>query len=150
MMDLNKDFKEFIGLLNGNEVEYLLIGGYAVGFHGYPRFTQDMDIWIARTEDNIRKLFKAMKEFGIPLKQLREKDFLKPNIIFQMGNPPYRIDILNAIGGVKFTGCYKRKNKIKVDDVTINIISLKDLKKNKKVAGRLKDLNDLNYLKKNK
>jgi hypothetical protein len=147
-MDLNRDFKEFIALLNVNDVDYLLIGGYAVGFHGYPRFTQDIDIWIELSEDNIKKLFKTLNDFGFPVNQLKKKDFLKPNVIFQMGNPPYRIDIINSIEGVRFEHCYKRKIRFKIDDIVINIISLKDLKKNKKATGRLIDLNDLAYLQK--
>lgn len=132
MTNLNKDFKEFIVLLNENEVDYLLIGGYAVGFYGYPRFTQDIDIWIERIEDNIKKLFNALRDFDFPVKELKIKDFMKPNNIFEMGKPPYRIDILNEIEGVKFSNCFKRKVRFTVDAVTMNIKSLKDLKKIKR------------------
>jgi hypothetical protein len=147
-MDLNKDFKEFIALLNANGVEYLLVGGYAVGFYGYPRFTQDIDIWINPSEVNAEKILKTLNDFGFPIKRLSANDFLQPETIFQMGRPPFRIDIINSLDGVKFPNCYKRRISMTVKEIKIDIISIQDLRKNKKTVGRLKDLNDLNYLKK--
>lgn len=102
MMDLNKDFREFIAALNANDVDYLLVGGYAVGFHGYPRFTQDLDIWVRPTEKNARKVLQALIDFGFPSTRLTINDFLSPDTEFQMGYPPFRMDVMNSIEGVQF------------------------------------------------
>lgn len=148
MMDLNKDFREFIAALNANDVDYLLVGGYAVGFHGYPRFTQDLDIWVRPTEKNARKVLQALIDFGFPSTRLTINDFLSPDTEFQMGYPPFRMDVMNSIEGVQFENCFKRRSYVDFDGVSISVIGLNDLKKNKKATGRKKDLVDIEHLKK--
>lgn len=146
MIQLPPDFKELLALFNAHRVEYLLIGGYAVAVHGYPRATQDMDLWISATPENAGKVVAAVREFGFPLQGLRSEDFTEPGKIVWMGNPPLRVDILNEIGGVIFSDCVRRRMLVDIDGVPIPVISLADLKLNKRAVGRLKDLADLEEL----
>jgi len=145
-MIINKDFREFIELLNSNNVKYLVVGGYAVAFHGYPRYTKDMDIWIWINENNAKKLIKTLEEFGFSSLGLKKEDFLKPEYVIQLGYPPNRIDILTKISGLEFEKCYKSRIKTNMDGITIDFINLENLKKNKKAIGRFKDLADLENL----
>ena len=143
---LPPDFKEFLKLLNKNEVEYLLIGGYAVGYYGYVRATADMDVWIASNSDNASKVLTALHEFGFKLPESTKELFLKPDNVARMGVPPFRIEMLTSISGVDFEECYAEKVVDTVDDVKVPIISLRHLKVNKKASGGLKDLADLEHL----
>ena len=148
MIRLPKDFKEFLQLLHLKGIEYLVVGGYAVAFHGYPRATGDMDIWIAISKNNASKIVEALKEFGFNVPELQEELFLEKEKNIRMGNPPLRIEILTSIDGVEFSECYAHKQAAIIDDVEVNFISLGDLKKNKKASGRYRDLGDLEYLEK--
>jgi predicted nucleotidyltransferase len=146
MIRLPQDFKEFLQLLNSKKIEYLVIGGYAVAFHGHPRATGDLDIWIATSRDNAHKTVEAIKEFGFNNPELKEEIFLKKNRNIRMGNEPLRIEILTSIDGVEFSECYSNKKLAAIDDIEVNFISLKDLKKNKIASGRLQDLADIENL----
>ena len=143
---LPPDFKEFLRLLEENEVEYLLIGGYAVGFHGYPRATVDMDIWVAITPDNAPRVVTVLKEFGFDVPGLSPELFLAEGQIIRMGVPPVRLEILTSISGVTFAECYAARVIAELDGVRANVISLDHLRKNKAASGRYKDLNDLENL----
>lgn len=143
---LPNDFKDFLRLLNSKQVEYLLIGGYAVGYYGYPRATADIDIWIAVHRRNAEKLVEVMREFGFAVKELSEELFLQANNVVRLGMPPLRIEVLTTISGVDFEECYRERKTDVLDDVEVNLISLKHLKANKKATGRLKDLSDLENL----
>ena len=143
---LPQDFKEFLQLLNDKKVKYLLIGGYAVGYHGYPRATVDMDVWIAIESKNAEKMVLVLREFGLDVPELSVELFLKEDQVIRMGVPPLRLEILTTITGVEFDECYKERVIDKIDDVNVNIISLRHLKINKKISGRHKDLNDLENL----
>ena len=143
---LPQDFKEFLQLLNVHRVEYLVIGGYAVGYYGYPRATADMDIWIALAPPNAEKVVNVLKEFGFDLPQLSIDLFLKENQIIHMGVPPVRIEIATTIPGVSFEEFYGERVIDELDGVKVNLIDLKHLKTNKKASGRYKDLNDLENL----
>ena len=143
---LPPDFKEFLQLLNSRQVEYLLIGGYAVGYYGYPRATADMDIWIALRPENAVKVVKVLQDFGFGVKELTPDLFLKEEQIIRMGMPPVRIEILTTISGVSFEECYAARQVDVLDGVEVNLISLDHLKVNKKASGRYKDLNDLENL----
>ena len=113
---------------------------------GYPRATADMDIWIAISKENARKVTEAMKDFGVNTPALSEGIFLEPGKIIRMGYPPIRIEVLTEISGVNFKRYYARREEIKIDGIKIKMISLGDLLKNKKASGRHKDLNDLENL----
>jgi hypothetical protein len=145
-IELPFDFKEFLKLLNEKKVSYLLIGGYAVGYHGYPRATNDMDIWIALHPHNAERVVKALEEFGFNLPELKPELFLKKNAIIRMGVPPMRLEISTGISGVEFEECYASRIIDLKDGMQVNIIDLHHLKINKKAAGWLKDLADLENL----
>jgi predicted nucleotidyltransferase len=145
-IELPPDFKEFLKLLNEKNVRYLLIGGYAVGYHGYPRATNDMDVWIAVHPDNAKRIVEALQEFGFDLPEVSPDLFLKKDKIIRMGNPPMRLEISTGISGVEFEESYASKIVDTLDGVQVNIIDLPHLKVNKKAAGRLKDLADLENL----
>jgi hypothetical protein len=145
-LELPSDFKEFLKLLNEKSVRYLLIGGYAVGYHGYPRATNDMDIWIAIHPENAQRVIEALSEFGFNLPELIPDLFLQANKIVRMGNPPMRLEISTTISGVEFDECYTDRVVDILDGVEASIIDLHHLKLNKKAAGRLKDLADLENL----
>jgi len=146
MMKIPQDFKEFLKLLNENKAEYLLIGGYAVGYYGYPRPTGDMDIWIKISEENAEKVLKSLEQFGFASPQLTKELFLQDKRIVRMGVPPFRLEVSTYIDGVEFDECFAEKEIVKFDEVSVNLISLKQLKINKKASGRYKDLNDLENL----
>jgi hypothetical protein len=133
-------------LLNDHNVRYLLIGGYAVGYHGYVRATADLDIWIKRSRPNSERIVKALREFGFDVDRLSADLFLEEEQVIGMGLPPIRIEVLTSITGVEFDKCYETKIKGTWDDLSVNIISLEKLKQNKRASGRYKDLNDLEHL----
>jgi len=139
------DFKEFLQLLNTRSVEYLIVGGYAVGYYGYPRATGDMDVWIAFHPDNLRAVAQALREFGFAIPEPGES-FLSEGQFIGLGNAPLRIEILTSISGVSFASCYDARTKDVIDGVEISVIGLQHLRTNKKSSGRLKDLNDLQNL----
>jgi predicted nucleotidyltransferase len=145
-MILNQDFREFIKLLNSNQVRYLIVGGYAVAFHGHPRYTKDIDVWIWINENNAKNMKKALDEFGFSSLGLQEEDFLVPGYVIQLGYPPNRIDILTQVTGLEFDLCYSSKIELDIDGITVNFIDLESLKKNKKAIGRFQDLADLEKL----
>jgi hypothetical protein len=142
----NQDFKEFFESLNNNRVRYLVVGGYAVAFHGHPRYTKDIDIWVEKSRENAHALVLAIDEFGMGSLGLKEDDFLVPGQVVQLGYPPDRIDILVSISGVDFSDCYPKRIEVVLDDVNINFIDLENLKQNKKASARLQDLADLEKL----
>jgi len=142
---LPPDFREFLRLLNEHNVRYLLIGGYAVGYHGYPRATNGMDVWIALDPENAQRVTEALKAFGFEMPELSPNLFLYDNIV-RMGIPPLRIEVLTAISGVSFEDCYAECVTDWFDGVQVNLISLPRLKQNKQASGRHKDLNDLEHL----
>jgi predicted nucleotidyltransferase len=133
-------------LLNAKQVEYLLIGGYAVGYYGYPRATADMDLWVAMNPQNAEKVVDILRKFGFDVPDLSMGIFVKPNQIIRMGVPPVRIEIMTTISGVSFEECYPERVKDELDGVEVNLISLRHLKINKKAFGRHKDLDDLEHL----
>jgi predicted nucleotidyltransferase len=146
MTRLLPDFKEFLKLLNANKVEYLLIGGYAVGYYGYPRATADMDIWIAMNPANAARVVTVLKEFGFSPADLSPELFLKEWQIIRMGVPPVRIEIATTISGVNFSDCFAQREVAELDGVKTNLISLTHLKLNKKAAARHQDIADLEHL----
>jgi hypothetical protein len=145
-VELPSDFKEFLKLLNEQSVRYLLIGGYAVGYHGYPRATNALDVWIAIHPDNAKRVVTALREFGFDLPELIPDLFLQEDKVIRMGNPPMRLEITTSISGVEFEECYSSRVVDILEGVEVNIIDLPHLKLNKKAAGRMKDLADLEYL----
>ena len=143
---LTDDFREFLRLLNANRVDYLLVGGYAVGLHGYPRATVDLDVWVRAAPDNAERILKALRTFGFEVPALQPHLFTDPRSIVRFGVPPFRIEIMTSIDGVEYDACRGRADTMVLDQVHVPVISLEDLKANKRAAGRHKDLADLDNL----
>lgn len=137
-----------MSFLNEEQVKYLLIGGYAVGYYGHPRATGDIDIWIAMTELNAIAVVKALNRFGFNHGEASTDLFMESGNIIRMGFPPMRIEILNQIDGVDFDECYARQTLGRIEGINIPIISIEDLLKNKAASGRTKDLADIEALRK--
>lgn len=146
MENLPPDFAEFLKLLLEYEVKFLIIGGYAVAYHGYSRYTGDIDIWIETTPENADRTISAMHSFGMRDQKLTRNVLIQPNQIIRMGVEPTRIEILTGISGVVFNQCFQNRILHKVGAIELPFLSLKDLRKNKKVSGRTKDLLDLENL----
>jgi len=143
----SQDFKEFIELLIKHKAEYLIVGGYAVGIHGHPRYTGDLDIWLNPSLQNAALILKSVNEFGFSSYGLTESDFTKPGNVIQLGYPPLRIDLLTEIDGVTFDICYKNRKEVTIENLQVNFIGYDDLLKNKKQSGRPRDIDDIDNLK---
>lgn len=145
-MVLSQDFREFLESLNAHDVRYLLVGGYAVAYHGHPRYTKDLDVWVWLDPENATRLIDALSDFGFSLPGLTAQDFLDPSIVVQLGHPPNRIDLITETEGVEFDECFATRVQAEVEGTSVNIIDLESLKKNKKAVGRHQDLADLESL----
>ena len=146
---LNRDFKDMLSCLKDEEVDFIIVGAYALAAHGFPRATGDIDIWVRNNFENARKIMRALKKFGAPISRLSEEDFTAPDIIVQLGVEPCRIDLLTGIDGVGFDEAWQNKTSITIDDLEINILSKEDLLKNKLATSRDKDQGDIVWLEKN-
>jgi len=144
----NDDFREFIQSLNDNQVEYLLVGGYAVILHGYRRVTGDMDIWVNRTKENYSKLTKAFSQFGLSVFDMTEENFLESESadVFSFGRPPVSIDILTRLKGVEFDDAFLHSLLFDENGLIVRFIHLNNLIEAKKASGRYKDLDDIEKL----
>ena len=143
---LARDFKEFLKSLNSNHVEYLLIGGYAVGIYGYVRATNDLDIWVNVSPENAARIDQALRDFGFAAPGLNPELFLERNSVIRMGTPPIRIEIITSISGVQFEPCHSEREMFQIDEILVPVISLARLRENKAASGRAKDLADLENL----
>lgn len=144
--DLNPDFIDILADFSSEKVEYMIVGGWALAFHGYVRATGDIDLWIRISRENAERVWRALKRFGAPLFDLTLEDLLRPGMVYQMGVPPNRIDILNEITGVDFDDAWNCKTSIQVDDLTIPLIAKSLLIKNKRESDRPKDRSDVIWL----
>ena len=143
----NDDFKDFILNLNQYEVEYIVVGGYAVIIRGYSRSTGDIDIWVNKTDENYIKLQKAIKAFGLPDIAVKKEEFFSENFdVFAFGKPPYAIEIMTAVKGLDFMSTYNNSTIEQINETPVRIIHLQNLLQAKKAAGRSKDLNDIENL----
>ena len=145
-----QDFIDFIELLNQHSVDYMVVGAHALAFHGRPRHTGDLDVWIKPSQENATKIVSVLAEFGFSSLGLAEEDFLKESYVTQLGYPPLRIDILNTISGVQFDEAYANKVDGEVDGLDVKFINITDFIKNKEASGRQKDLGDIASIKKKK
>ncbi len=144
----NEDFRDFVKALNKQEVRYLLVGGFAVILHGYSRTTGDMDIWVERTPENYLRIKQAFLQFGMPVFDMTAQNFLShPNWdVFTFGIPPVAIDLMVTVKGLEFENCFNDSIIFEDEDLQIRTINLNDLLKAKKMAGRAKDVNDIENL----
>ncbi len=148
MPTLHKDFADFLRLLNEREVQYLVVGGYAVTFHGYPRYTGDLDVFVEATLENALKLIGVYGEFGFDVTQMKPELFTTPDNVVRIGHEPVRLEVLTSISGVTFAEAHARRIEVRVNDFLVPFISFADLIKNKTSTGRGKDLVDAEALQK--
>ena len=140
---LNPDYRDMLSLFNEEKVEYLVVGAYALAYHGLPRATGDIDIWIRRNAENAERVWQALSRFGVPLFDLSQDDFTKPGIVLQIGLAPRRIDILTSIDGVSFEEAESEREQVEIEGISIPIIGRKHLLENKRATGRLQDQADV-------
>ncbi len=145
-MRVEKDFKEFIELLNKNKVKYLVVGGFAFAYHAKPRFTKDIDFFVEVSEENSIRIIDTLSQFGFGKINLDKGDFLEPDQIIQFGNPPMRIDIITTISGLDFKTAWENRVEGRYGDVPCFFISKDNLIRNKKASGRRQDLADVELL----
>ena len=142
-MPLNKDLREFVALLNSNEVEYLVVGAFAVAYYGYPRYTGDLDILFSASERNVQRILRVLTEFGFGSLGIRAKDLLSTVKVIRLGVNPNRIDLLNSISGVSFEDAWANRQHGKLDGINTPFIGLDALIRNEQPTGRLKDQGDV-------
>ena len=145
---MHSDFKDLLSCLSEADAQYIVVGAHALAAHGHVRATKDIDIWINPTQQNARRVYKALAKFGAPLGELTVEDLATPGIIFQIGVAPIRIDIITRIDGVEFDEAWESKLTTAIDQMEVNILSREHLLQNKRAAGRLQDLADVETLEK--
>jgi hypothetical protein len=146
------DYKELLQLLNEFEVEYLIVGGFAVMKYGEPRYTKDLDVWVHSSASNSLRLIEALKKFGAPLHNdgITAETFREKQVVYQIGIAPIRIDILTEITGIEFVDAWKNRVPSTFFGVPVQFISKGDLETNKRALGRASDLKDLKQSSKNR
>lgn len=146
-LELPQDFKELLNILLNHEVKFLVVGGYAVAFHGHPRFTGDIDIWINRSIDNAKKVVLALKEFGFDTPNLKSEMFTAEDSLTRMGVEPMKVELFTHIPGLQFDQSFAKADIVNLPGAgDIPFICLDDLKESKKTSGRMQDLADLEKL----
>ena len=145
-MNLEEDLREFVELLNALNVRYMVVGAFAVAYHGYPRFTADVDIFIERSHENAERLVQVMERFGFGDLNLSINDFTKEDQVIQLGVSPNRIDLLTFLSGVNFQDAWATHEQAEIDGLSVPFISKEMLKRNKVASGRPQDLADLEHL----
>jgi hypothetical protein len=143
---LNPDFRDMLAALCDEEVEFLLVGAYALAAHGLPRATGDLDIWLRTSPDNARRTLQALVRFGASIPGVTEEDFRTPGNVIQVGVSPRRIDFLTSVDGVEFAEAWPRRMEVPIEGLTVPLIGREDLIRNKMAAGRPQDLVDVNRL----
>lgn len=142
-MSMNSDFHDLLHAFSESEVRFLVVGAHAVGVHGLPRATRDLDVWVEATRENAAAVFSALGRFGAPTEQVTPADFERPGTIYQIGVPPRRIDLMTSIAGVRFEDAWSRRASVTIEGMTIPVLGRNDLIANKKAAGRPQDLADV-------
>lgn len=140
---MNPDFRDILSTFSEEDVEYLLVGAYAVAVHGLPRATGDIDLWVRCSEENAARVWRALARFGAPLSGMTEDEFRRPGAAFEIGVAPRRIDILTSIDAVDFDGAWDNREEVEVEGIRVTVIGRQDLIKNKRAVGRPQDLADV-------
>jgi hypothetical protein len=143
---VNPDFSDMLSALSAEDVEFLLVGAYAMAVHGVPRATGDIDVWVRPSPDNAARVLRALARFGAPIATLTVTDLAKPGTVFQIGVAPDRIDVLTAIDGVDFEQAWARRATTDLAGLSIPVIARDDLIRNKRATGRPRDLADADRL----
>ena len=142
-MNLNQDFQEFVELFVAHEVEFLIVGGYALAAHGHPRYTKDLDVWVWIGTENSQRIIAAIEAFGFGDLGLTAADFQDPDVMVQLGHEPQRIDILTFASGLHFSDAYENRVYVTIGNVQVPFISVEDLRTNKLATGRPRDIADV-------
>lgn len=145
---MNPDFRDMLSALCAENVEFLIVGAYALAAHGLPRATGDIDLWVRPSPENAQKVWKALQRFRAPLKDLTIEDLHSPDIVFQIGTAPRRIDLLTSITGVAFENAWAHRKSIDLEGLIVSVLGREDLLANKRATGRLQDLVDAQLLEK--
>lgn len=143
---MNRDFRDLLSAFNAHGVEYLVVGAHALAAHGHVRATKDLDLWIRPEASNAPRVFQALQTFGAPLHDLTEADLSRPGLIFQIGVPPLRIDVLTTIDGVEFGEAWPDRLEAHFSGLAVAVLSRRHLVQNKRAVGRLQDLADVEWL----
>ena len=143
---LNPDYKDILSAFNAEGVDYLLVGAYALAVHGLPRATGDIDLWVRRSPENAERIITALAAFGAPLSGIDPQDFTMPELVFQIGVAPRRIDILTSVSGLSFEEAWPDREAVAVDGIRIPVMSRRHLIVNKRSTGRAKDQADADWL----
>ena len=143
---MNEDFLDLLRAFNDHDVRFVVVGAYALAVLGRPRATGDLDVWIEASAENAPRVIAALAAFGAPLTDVAEADFARPGIVFQMGLPPVRIDVLTQLSGVEFADVWPRRILVQFGSVSVGVIGRDDFIRNKRATGRLKDLGDIESL----
>jgi len=147
-MPLNRDWREFLALLNSNGVEYLVVGAFAVAFHGFPRYTADLDLLVRPTLENASRVIRSLSQFGFGTTEIQANDLVLPGKVIQLGMNPNRIDLLTGISGVTFDEAWATRSQAELEGIAIQLIGRAALLRNKQCTGRAKDLGDVEELQK--
>ena len=143
---MNPDFRDMLSALCDANADFLIVGAYAMAVHGLPRATGDIDIWVRPTQANAERVWRALQEFGAPMRDLELSDICSPDVVFQIGVAPRRIDLLTTISGVDFDDAWRDRVSAEIDGLAIHVLSRHHLITNKRAAGRPKDLADAAWL----
>ena len=146
MSELNPDFRDVLSLFNAEGVEYVVVGGYALAAHGFPRATGDIDLWVRPTAENASRTYRALVAFGAPADRFTEKDFESNDLILQIGVPPSRVDVITGIEGVTFDEAWPNRAVIEVEGIEVPVIGRRELLRNKRAVGRPQDRADVSRL----
>lgn len=145
-MGVSQDYRDLLSTLNDCKVRYLVVGAHALAYHTEPRFTKDFDIWVEASPDNAQRVFKALAAFGAPLANVSVSDFVAPDLIYQIGVPPCRVDVMTGISGVSFSAAWRKRKRAEYGGIPINVLGRADLVRNKRASGRPQDLLDVQNL----
>jgi hypothetical protein len=146
MSQIRDDWKEFLAALDTHRVDYLVVGGVALGVHGHVRYTKDLDVWFRNTQANAERLIAALREFGFHDLQTSVSEFCKPRAMLVLGTEPNAIELINFADGVEFDACFENRVIVPLGDVAVSVIGLDDFRRNKQAVGRLQDLADIDHL----
>ena len=143
---MHQDFLDLLRAFIDRSVRFMIVGAYALGVHGRPRATGDLDVWVDPTPDNAESIIRALEQFGAPIGQITAADFSRPGIVFQMGLPPLRIDVLTELSGLTFSEAWSSRTQAPFGPLTVDVIGREAFVKNKRATGRARDLGDIEAL----
>ena len=143
---LNPDFRDILSAFIEEQVDFVVVGAYALAAHGLPRATGDIDLWVRPSADNSRRIWKALESFGAPMKGLQQEDFEQEDLIVQIGRAPRRIDVITSVSALEYDSAWENREVVEIEGLTISVLGRDDLIKNKKAVGRAQDIADVNRL----